>query len=77
MKIKQKLITGFLGVALIVILAGAAGIFISRAIGKSADVILEEKSPLKDISMETGLVGMPIPLHPGAEKYFKEKGVLK
>ena len=31
----------------------------------------------KDISMETGLVGMPIPLHPGAEKFFKEKGVLK
>jgi len=31
----------------------------------------------KDISMEKGLVGMSIPLHPGAQKYFKEKGVLK
>ena len=31
----------------------------------------------KDISMENGLIGMGIPLHPGAEKYFKEKGVLK
>jgi len=29
----------------------------------------------KDISPETGLVGMSIPLHPGAEKYFKEKGI--
>ena len=23
------------------------------------------------------LAGMPIPLHPGAERYFREKGVLK
>jgi len=31
----------------------------------------------KDITMESGLVGMSIPLHPGAEKFFKEKGILK
>ncbi len=31
----------------------------------------------KDIEMEKGLVGMGIPLHPGAEKYFKEKGMIK
>ena len=31
----------------------------------------------KNIQMEDGLVGMGIPLHPGAEKFFKEKGVLK
>lgn len=31
----------------------------------------------QDISMENGLIGMGIPLHPGAEQYFKEKGVLK
>ena len=29
----------------------------------------------KDIEMEKGLVGMGIPLHPGAEKFFKEKGI--
>jgi hypothetical protein len=29
----------------------------------------------KDIEMKNGLIGMGIPLHPGAEKYFKEKGV--
>ncbi len=39
---------------------------------------LEELSPLsKEISLETAIVGLPIPLHPGAEKYFKEKGILK
>jgi TRAP transporter TAXI family solute receptor len=31
----------------------------------------------KGIKMENGLIGMGIPLHPGAEKYFKEKGVKK
>ena len=32
-------------------------------------------SKFKDISAETGLVGMSIPLHPGAAKFFKEKGI--
>lgn len=31
----------------------------------------------KDIKLEKALEGMPIPLHPGAEKYFKEKGLIK
>jgi uncharacterized protein len=31
----------------------------------------------KDISLAKALQGMPIPLHPGAERYFKEKGVSK
>jgi uncharacterized protein len=31
----------------------------------------------KDLRLETALTGMGIPLHPGAEKFFKEKGVSK
>ncbi|MCX5855837.1 MAG: TAXI family TRAP transporter solute-binding subunit [Deltaproteobacteria bacterium] len=31
----------------------------------------------KDVQMKTALSGMAIPLHPGAEKYYKEKGVIK
>ena len=31
----------------------------------------------KAIRLETATTGMPVPLHPGAERYFKEKGVLK
>jgi TRAP-type uncharacterized transport system substrate-binding protein len=27
--------------------------------------------------LEKATVGMPVPMHPGAEKYFREKGVLK
>jgi TRAP transporter TAXI family solute receptor len=31
----------------------------------------------KDIRLESALTGVPIPLHPGAERYYREKGVLK
>ncbi|WP_322515643.1 TAXI family TRAP transporter solute-binding subunit [Rhodopseudomonas palustris] len=31
----------------------------------------------KGIKLETAAAGSPVPLHPGAIKYFKEKGVLK
>ncbi|MDS1137077.1 TAXI family TRAP transporter solute-binding subunit [Nitratireductor indicus] len=30
----------------------------------------------KAISLENGAKGLPIPLHPGAERYYKEKGIL-
>ncbi|WP_425060736.1 hypothetical protein SCACP_14800 [Sporomusa carbonis] len=31
----------------------------------------------KELSLEAAVKGMPVPFHPGAAKYFKEKGVLK
>jgi len=31
----------------------------------------------KEIKLDIAVKGMNIPLHPGAEKYFKEKGILK
>ncbi len=31
----------------------------------------------KDLSLENALRGLAVPLHPGAEKYFREVGVLK
>lgn len=30
----------------------------------------------KQISLDKALAGMPIPLHPGAERYYKEKGLM-
>lgn len=30
----------------------------------------------KQIKLESALTGMPIPLHPGAERFYKEKGLL-
>jgi TRAP transporter TAXI family solute receptor len=34
-------------------------------------------SAARDIKLEGAVKGVPIPLHPGAEKFFREKGVLK
>jgi TRAP transporter TAXI family solute receptor len=31
----------------------------------------------KDVTLDTALDGMAIPLHPGAEKYYREKGLIK
>ncbi|MOA14422.1 hypothetical protein D3C78_1345230 [compost metagenome] len=34
-------------------------------------------SAAKDIKLETATQNLPIPLHPGAERFYKEAGVLK
>ncbi len=34
-------------------------------------------SAAKAIDLKHALDGMPVPLHPGAEKYYKEVGLLK
>lgn len=42
----------------------------AKAMGAGLDVA-------KQIKLDTALAGVTTPLHPGAEKYFKEKGILK
>jgi TRAP transporter TAXI family solute receptor len=34
-------------------------------------------SAAKEIKIESAMTGMPVPMHPGAERYFKEKGIAK
>ena len=34
-------------------------------------------SAAKGITLENAVKGLPIPLHPGAERYYREVGVLK
>ena len=31
----------------------------------------------KRVTMETALDGVPVPIHPGAEKFYKEQGLIK
>lgn len=39
---------------------------------------LEELSPLaREFTIQSACANLPLPLHPGAEKYFKEKGLIK
>jgi len=42
-----------------------------------SDKMAQAHAKGKDVQMKTALSGMAIPLHPGAEKYYKEKGVIK
>ncbi|MGE0659375.1 MAG: TAXI family TRAP transporter solute-binding subunit [Reyranellaceae bacterium] len=44
---------------------------------ENLDTLAAAHTAAKGIKLETALNGMPIPLHPGAEKFYKEKGVLK
>ena len=37
----------------------------------------EQKKTFKKMSMETGATNIVTPFHPGAEKFWKEKGMLK
>lgn len=44
---------------------------------ENLDTLVAAHAAAKDIKLETALAGMPIPLHPGAERFYKEKGLIK
>ena len=50
---------------------------IINAIYSDLDQLKKAHAQFQSIEMEKGLVGMSIPLHPGAKKYFTEKGLIK
>ena len=50
---------------------------ILKAIYSDLPQIKKAHAKFKVIDVKKALMGMSIPLHPGAEKYFKEAGVLK
>jgi TRAP transporter TAXI family solute receptor len=41
------------------------------------DELAQTHPAAKGIDIKTATVGMPIPLHPGAERYYRELGLLK
>lgn len=45
--------------------------------GSGAEIMAQAHAKGKDVTIETALNGMAIPLHPGAAQYYKEKGILK
>ncbi len=47
----------------------------TKAIFENLPELQAAHSAAKDIKLEDALQGMPVPVHPGAERYFKEKGV--
>jgi TRAP transporter TAXI family solute receptor len=50
---------------------------ITKTLWTSLDQLVAAHSAAKAIDLKQALEGMPVPLHPGAEKYYKEVGVLK
>ena len=49
----------------------------TKALWTSLDQLVAAHSAAKAINLKNALAGMPVPLHPGAEKYYKEVGALK
>jgi TRAP transporter TAXI family solute receptor len=49
----------------------------TKALYDNLDMLYAASSAAKAIKRENAVVGMPVPLHPGAEKYYREIGVIK
>lgn len=50
---------------------------ITKALFENIYTIRNSQPSAKGLSLESAVESMPIPMHPGAQKYFKEIGVLK
>ncbi len=50
---------------------------ITKALWTGLDQLVAAHSAAKAIDPKHALDGMPVPLHPGAEKYYKEAGLMK
>lgn len=49
----------------------------TKSMFENLDHLVAAHAAAKAIHKETALVGMPLPLHPGAEKYYREIGLIK
>jgi TRAP transporter TAXI family solute receptor len=50
---------------------------LTRAIFENLDRLVLAHVAAKEIQLATATVGLPIPLHPGAERFYREKKVLR
>ena len=49
----------------------------TKALYDNLDTLYAASNAAKTIKRENAVVGMPVPLHPGAEKYYQEVGLIK
>ncbi|PKO82271.1 MAG: C4-dicarboxylate ABC transporter [Betaproteobacteria bacterium HGW-Betaproteobacteria-13] len=49
----------------------------TRGIFENLDRLGTSHAAARQIKLENAVKGLPIPLHPGAEKYYREKGLIK
>jgi TRAP transporter TAXI family solute receptor len=50
---------------------------LTKAVYDGLPDLVAAHSAAKEIKLEQAVTGMPVPLHPGAERYFKERGLTK
>lgn len=50
---------------------------ITKAIFENLEILVDAHPRAGDINLDTALEGISIPLHPGAERYYRELGVLE
>lgn len=48
----------------------------TKAVYENLDALVAAHAAAKGITLEGATANLPIPLHPGAERYFKEKGAM-
>ena len=49
----------------------------TRVLFENLETLEAAHQAAAQISLETALEGMPIPLHPGAERYYREQGIIQ
>ena len=49
----------------------------TKSMYDNLDTLVAAHAAAKAIKLADALKGMPVPLHPGAERYYKEKGLIK
>lgn len=49
----------------------------AKALYDNLDTFHAAHSAAKVVQLKNAVVGMPVPLHPGAERFYREKGLLK
>jgi len=49
----------------------------TRAIFSNLTQLVQTHPAANGISLKNAMVGMPVPLHPGAERYYREVGILR
>ena len=50
---------------------------ITKNLFENVDTLVQSQDIAKESTLESGINVSGLPLHPGAERYYKEKGVLK
>ena len=58
-------------------LSGQMAYEVTKALYENTETLGQVHPKGREITLKTALLSVSIPLHPGAEKYYREKGLMK